>query len=241
MQSEGKFYLAGGSTLHERYDPKTNSWQQVKPLPANLDHIQGVELGGKIYYIGGLSSWPGPHSSAVYVYDPKTDTFSQGTPMPAGRGRGAGGIATYNGKIYVAGGLHDGVAVPWFDVYDPATGTWTQLADMPRAKDHFHAAVVDGKFYAIGGRNIDIDATIDKVDVYDLASGAGGAWQTPNTALPTPRGGFAAVTLGKEILIIGGEGGGRIRLQHRRGLQHHHQQLAPAEAHANSTPWHPGG
>src|ERR671921_2799794 len=26
VQSEGKFYLAGGSTLQERYDPKTNSW-----------------------------------------------------------------------------------------------------------------------------------------------------------------------------------------------------------------------
>ena len=27
MQTDGKFYLAWGSTLHERYDPKTNSWK----------------------------------------------------------------------------------------------------------------------------------------------------------------------------------------------------------------------
>ena len=207
VQTGGKFYLAGGSTLHERYDPVTNSWEQIEPLPVKLDHIQGVVLEGKIYYIGGLAAWPSPHVSTVYIYDPATDTFTEGTPMPEGRGRGAGGVAVYDGKIYYAGGMHDGKAVAWFDVYDPATGIWTKLPDMPRVRDHFHAAVVDGKFYAIGGRNSVISAMTTKVDVYDLASGAA-AWQTPDTALPTPRGGFATAVLGNEILVIGGEGGG---------------------------------
>ena len=208
VQVDGRFYLAGGGTLHERYDPKTNSWEQVEPLPVKLDHIQGVEFGGKIYYIGGLAAWPSPHVTTVYVYDPATDTFSEGAPMPESRGRGAGGVAVYDGKIYYAGGLHDGKAVAWFDVYDPASETWTPLPDMPRVRDHFHAAVVDGEFYAIGGRNSVISATTTKVDVYDLASGAATAWRTPDTALPTPRGGFATAVLGQEILVIGGEGGG---------------------------------
>ena len=208
VQAGGRFYLAGGSTKHERYDPATNTWQEVEPLPTKLDHIQGVELGGKIYYIGGLEAWPTPDSGTVYVYDPATDTFSEGAPMPQGRSRGAGGVAVHGGKIYYAGGMHDGKAVAWFDVYDPVTDTWTQLPNMPRVRDHFHAAVVNGKFYAIGGRDSVVSAMTTKVDVYDLASGAGGTWQTPNTALPTPRGGFAAAVLGREILVIGGEGGG---------------------------------
>src|SRR5215217_6299381 len=58
VKVDGKFYLAGGSTLQERYDPVANSWSTLKSLPANLDHIQGVELSGLIYYIGGLTSWP---------------------------------------------------------------------------------------------------------------------------------------------------------------------------------------
>ena len=210
VQAGGRFYLAGGTTKHERYNPATNSWEQVEPLPTKLDHIQGVELGGKIYYIGGLAAWPSPDVGTVYVYDPATDTFSEGAPMPAGRSRGAGGVAVHDGKIYYAGGLHDGKAVAWFDVYDPVTETWTQLPNMPRVRDHFHAAVVDGKFYAIGGRDSVVSAMTTKVDVYDLTSGAGGSWQTPNTALPTPRGGFAAAVLGKEILVIGGEGGGTV-------------------------------
>src|SRR5918998_1763472 len=95
VEAGGEFYLAGGSTLHERYDPVEGTWTTVKPLPQKLDHIQGVELGGKIYYIGGLSGWPSPHVSTVYIYDPATNTFSQGAPMP--RGRGAGGVAVYDG------------------------------------------------------------------------------------------------------------------------------------------------
>ncbi|MBA3329920.1 MAG: Ig-like domain-containing protein, partial [Actinobacteria bacterium] len=204
VESGGKLYLAGGGTAHEVYDPSTGAWSTIAPLPANLDHIQGVALGGRIYYIGGLAGWPSPHVSSVYVYDPTSNTFSTGQSMP--RGRGAGGVAAYNGKIYYAGGLSNGAAVPWFDVYDPVANTWTQLPDMPRARDHFHATVVGGKFYAIGGRNTAIDATTAANDAYDLTAAS---WQTGLAPLPTPRGGFAAAAVGGEIFIIGGEGGGQ--------------------------------
>jgi N-acetylneuraminic acid mutarotase len=204
----GKFYLAGGDTLHEVYDPVADSWSTIASLPENLDHIQGAVVDGLVYYVGGLSSWPGPHSHDVYVYDPATDSFSTGAPME--RGRGAGGVAVFEGKIYYAGGLHghdssSAMAVNWFDVYDPAADSWAELPDMPTARDHFHAAVVDGKFYAIGGRDVAINAVTPVVEVYDFATGT---WETRNTQLPTPRGGFASAVLGQEILIVGGEGPG---------------------------------
>jgi hypothetical protein len=205
VNAGGKLYLAGGGTAHEAYDPASDTWSTVASLPQGLDHVQGVEVGGLVYYVGGLTGFPGPHLDTVYVYDPATDSFTQGSPMPAGRGRGAGGVAVHDGKIYYAGGLHDGAAVPWFDVYDPATDSWTQLVDMPQARDHFHAAVVDGKFYVTGGRNLDINATTAATDAYDFGVGS---WSTGLAPIPTPRGGFAAAVLGTEILVIGGEGGG---------------------------------
>jgi large repetitive protein len=202
----GKLYLAGGGTAHEVYNPATNSWSAAAPLPVNLDHIQSVAVGGIIYYIGGLTSWPSGHVHSVYAYNPATNTFTQKAPMPNGRGRGAGGVAVHDGKIYYAGGLHGGSAVTFFDVYDPATDTWTALPNMPRPRDHFHAAVVGGKLYAIGGRNAAIDATTTANDVFDLTTRA---WSTGLAPLPTARGGFAAAVLGEDILIIGGEGGGK--------------------------------
>jgi N-acetylneuraminic acid mutarotase len=53
-----------------------------------------------------------------------------------------------DGKIYVIGGAG---GVTKVEVYDPATDTWTQKADMPTKRYHVSTAVVDGKIYAIGG------------------------------------------------------------------------------------------
>jgi Kelch motif len=205
--STGKLYLGGGdSTVQEAYDPDTNSWSTAAPLPAALDHIQAVELNGLIYYIGGLVHWPGPAVGTVYVYDPVANSFTTGTPMPTGRERGAGGVAVFGNKIYYAGGLHEGVAVSWLDVYDPASKTWATLPDMPEARDHFHAAVVDDRLYAIGGRSSAINATTTVNQAFDIGTGS---WVTGLAPLPTARGGFAAAALGAEVLIIGGEGAGK--------------------------------
>ncbi len=204
VQVGGKFYLAGGSTLHEVYDPVARTWATLTPLPADLDHIQGVTLGGKIYYIGGCQNGNlSSETNSVYVYDPVTDSFSEGLEMT--RPRCAGGVAVHEGKIYYYSGLNGGEAQTWFDVYDPVANTWTQLPDMPRPRDHSQAAVLNGVLYAISGRDADIDATNNAVDAFDFASGA---WTTLTTTIPTERGGFSAAVVGNEILIIGGEGDG---------------------------------
>lgn len=204
VQVGGKFYLAGGSTLHETYDPVTQTWSVLEPLPEDLDHIQGVTVGGKIYYIGGnLEGSLRNETDTVYIYDPATDSFSEGAPLS--EGRGAGGVAVYEGDIYYAGGLSDFEAQASFYVYDPAADSWAELPEMPSARDHFHAAILNGKFYAIGGREAEINATIPFSDVFDFATQT---WTTLDTSLPTERGGFASAVLGNEILIIGGEGGG---------------------------------
>ena len=205
-QVDGLFYLAGGGTQQEVYNPATDTWGTVKPLPRRLDHIQSVVVAGKIYYIGGLAGWPEPSVGTVYIYNPERDSFTQGAPMPEGRDRGAGGAAVYDGRIYYAGGLHDGKAVNWVDVYDPGQDSWSTLEDMPTARDHFQGAVVGSIFYAIGGRDTTINATVSVVETYDFTTEI---WSTLETTLPTPRGGFATAVLGEEILTIGGEGGGK--------------------------------
>jgi N-acetylneuraminic acid mutarotase len=217
----GKMYLAGGAlgtTLapHEVYDPATNAWTTLtqlggpsSPRTARLDHIQSVALSGKIYYVGGLDDWPGPPSAKVYVYDPATDSFTMGADML--RPRGAGGVVAHDAKIYVLGGLARDpsdstkyIAVPWVDVYDPATNSWAPpLASMPTARDHFQAAVVDGKIYAIGGRDKSVIVLKNVNEVYDVATNA---WATGKAPLPTARGGYAMARLGRELFVIGGEG-----------------------------------
>jgi hypothetical protein len=212
----GYLYLGGGGCqgstclgTHRRYDPLTNTWTSLRALPANLSHMQAVTVNGLIYYIGGqLEPFPGDEVDTVHIYNPATNTFTAGTPMPAGRGRAAHGVAVHNGQIYVAGGLidgHYGTAVSYFDRYDPATGVWTTLPNMPRVRDHFHAAVVGNKLYAMGGRNSPVSllgALIPQIDVFDFTTGT---WSTLPFAIPTQRAGAGTVVVGNEVIILGGE------------------------------------
>ena len=205
-----RFYLAWGGSAQQVYNPRRDRWRSLATPPDDLDHIQSVTLDGSVYSIGGLrrvSGRPKPSVGSVWIYDPSTDTFTSGVPMPAGRERGAGGVAVWRGRIYYFGGLHDGVATPWVDVYDPAAPTdpWTSLPDMPRARDHFHAAVVGGRMYAIGGRQGDRLTPFGFNDAYGFATGT---WTTGLAELPTPRGGYASAVVQGRILIIGGEGAG---------------------------------
>ena len=207
----GRLFLAGGGTRQQVFDPRTGTWSDVAPLPESLDHIQGAVVGDKIYYVGGLRSWPNDEVGTVYVYDPALNRFSRGPTMP--RPRGAGGVAVHDGKIYYAGGLHRGRAVPWLDVLDPAAGHWSQLPDMPRPRDHFQAVFAGDRMLVTGGRNRDIGTEIADTDAYDVSERR---WVTGLAPLPTPRGGFGAVFVHGEMLVIGGEVPGRVLPRSRR-------------------------
>ena len=223
VHHNGNFYVTGdrGYVLNEVYTASSGSWTTGTPMPEQFHHAQAVNVNGLFYYLGGLSSpYPDHVVNKVYIFNTGTGIWSQGTAMPAARARAGGGTALYNGKLYVAGGLqdtpagtgHSGVSVSLFDVYDPAAGTWTALPDMPRPRDHFHAAVVGSKFYVIGGRQGGtanfFNAVYPQVDVFDFNTGT---WSTLNSTsnLPTPRAGSGVAVLGQEIIVIGGEGNGQ--------------------------------
>jgi len=218
VQAGNKFYLLGGrgNKPVQSYDPVANAWAtETTSNPLELHHFQAVQYNGKVYVVcafTGSCCHETPVSN-IYIFDPATKTWSTGPQIPAGRRRGAAGCVVYNNKIYVACGITDGHSsgwVPWLDVFDPQTNTWTQLADAPRARDHFPATVANGKIYCIGGRRSGFNGSIfnyttAEVDVYDIASNT---WSTLPSSLniPTQRAAPAAVLLGNEILVIGGEG-----------------------------------
>lgn len=91
---------------------------------------------------------------------------------------------------YYAGGLREGSSVirPFLEMFDPATGTWTQLADLPNPRFSPEAAWIDGLLYAAGGYNTTFVATND-LQVYDPVSDT---WDnTTYPDMPNARGGGA--------------------------------------------------
>ncbi|QRR00552.1 malectin domain-containing carbohydrate-binding protein [Dyadobacter sandarakinus] len=217
VQAGDQFYLLGGRGVLavQAYDPVRKTWENKAKVPMELHHFQAVVLDGLIYVVGALTGnypreTPVPN---VYIYNPLTDKWTKGRSIPEDRRRGSAGVVVYNKKLYIAGGILDGHwtgHVPWLDEYDPAANTWKELADAPRARDHFQAAVVNNKLYAAGGRRSSgstgevFSLTVPEVDVYDFGTGK---WNTLPAAanIPTQRAGAGTAVLDDELIIIGGE------------------------------------
>ena len=108
-----------------------------------------------------------------------------------------------NGKIHAVGGRDvNRVTVATHEVYDPKTGKWSDLAPLPKARDHMGVVAVGGQIHAIGGRFDTPNENTDLHDVYNPARSPRGRRRLP---LPTPRSGVAAVRYRGVILLSGGE------------------------------------
>ncbi|ALM09128.1 hypothetical protein SB49_02475 [Sediminicola sp. YIK13] len=219
VQAGDRFYLMGGkesTRTIDIYDYKTDSWTPlVDSAPANLHHFQATEYQGLIWVIGAFDGFgfpSEPPAASIWIFDPSTRLWIKGPDIPANRRRGAAGLVVHNDRFYIVGGNtigHNGGYVSWFDEYDPATGTWTPLADAPHSRDHFHAAVIGDKLYAAGGRlsggpEGTFKPLVPEVDVYDFTSGTWGALPSEQN-IPTPRGGSATAVFDGKLVVIGGE------------------------------------
>ena len=213
----GKLYLLGGRGVKavEEYDPASKGWRQLSKTPMQFHHFQALVVGDRIALVGAMTGgYPKePPVENVWWFDPAKDEWTKGPAMPAGRERGGAGVVSHESTIYLVGGNTNGHwngFVPWLDVLDVKTGQWTALPDAPHARDHFQAALVDGKIVAAGGRRTSaetkqtFDLTVPEVDVYDIATGK---WTTLAAKIPTPRAGCMAVARDGKMVVIGGESG----------------------------------
>jgi hypothetical protein len=77
-----------------------------------------------------------------------------------------------DGTIIVLGVTegHNGGFVPWFDALDVERGTWRQLPDAPRPRDHFQAAIVGNRLGG-GGRAAHLGQDEGDVNAHDPRGG----------------------------------------------------------------------
>ncbi len=218
VECDGKFFLLGGRGIKpvDIFDPKTGAWSEGAKPPVEIHHFQPLVWKHQILLTGAMTG-KYPHETAlprILIYDPRNDEWSWGPKIPKSRLRGGAGAAIHQGKLYLVCGIQNGHWdgwVPWLDVYDLETGKWSTLPDAPRFRDHFMAAFVGDKLYAVGGRKTSgstkqvFDLTVVEVDVYDVKKQTWSTLPGPQGNLPTPRAGCSTFVIGNHLLVAGGE------------------------------------
>ena len=103
-------------------------------------------------------------------------------------------MVAHDGRLYVMGVVALQVVC---SVFTPGKG-WTTGAGMPRPRDHLSVVAVEGRIWAIGGRD---PRSLARVDIYDPATDS---WQ-PGPDLPAPTSGAAEGAIDAVIFVYGGE------------------------------------
>jgi N-acetylneuraminic acid mutarotase len=164
--SSGLSYAIGGQDNNgtplatvEAYNPTTNSWTFVAPLPQTLYSASALSDGaGHLYTFGGVGA-SGTILNNVYRYTIATNTWDQVAPLQVGV-RDSAAVLASNGLIYALGGKTAAGTTATVESYNLSTNTWTVEPSLPQPLSS-EAAAVDslGRIEVLGGYDVNGNPT----------------------------------------------------------------------------------
>ena len=194
---DGKVYVLGGydenrssTDTVEVYNPSTNTWTSVHPLPFRVNHNAAAVAEGKLYSFGA-------EAGQTFVYNPTNNSWVARASSHYMHSRTAA-VGVIDDKIYVAGGGGT-PSQRELEVYDPVANTWTVKAPMRVPRNHCGGGVINGNFYVVGGR-----AGLASTNALEVYNPQTNTWSS-RSPMPTARSGIATAVVNDELWVFGGE------------------------------------
>ncbi len=186
--------------------PVLGPWVETTALPHTSDEVPALAVGGRLYVIAPHERADG-RTSKVWVADVLRDgalsPWRETTPYPDAVDGHA--VATFGGRVYVAGGTGAGRTLRMARVLAGGSlGAWQATEQLPEGRSNHALVAHAGHLYVIGGAP-DGGRGTQVLSAPIAADGTTGAW-LPEPPLPEARAGTAAVAFGRYVYVLGGYG-----------------------------------
>jgi serine/threonine protein kinase len=184
--------LANGS--NKVYALRAGSWVELPNLTHPRAGAAAAVVGDKLVVVGGQNQKQLVPQTEVFDGQSWQDVADVPTPREH---LAAVSDGTY---VYTVGGrfLSADKNSAAFERFDPQTGQWTKLVDMPTPRGSYGAAFIDGRIVALGGE--EPTQVLATAEMYDIAE----AKWIALPPLPTARHGEVVAAVGNTVYAIGG-------------------------------------
>lgn len=186
---DGKLYVFGGfiTNLFDgaptdttwQYDPETNDWTVLTPMPFGRAAGGAAVIGDAIYVAGGTSQ------TSVSRYSPAEDSWEV-ISVSDDFERNSCAVVAFQGELWIMGGggreLGGQPINGTVSIFDPITGTARPGPLMNTRRSSFAAATVGGRVVVSGGQTFLPPSILGSAEAYDRETGA---WQNIAT-MPIP-------------------------------------------------------
>jgi hypothetical protein len=214
----GLFYMFGGKNFAAStptnqiaiYDHATTTWSYSSATMSTINYYSyAVPARGKIFNIGGSSSWPTPLTN-VDCYSPDGDSLNPRSPLPVATCEHVAGVWR-DSLIYVLGGGNWSMApITNVQIYDIVNDTWTAGTPLPVGVGTQAGAILgDTIVMTCGYASAQIATTY--IGVIDTTNPTSITWTTgpdyPAGALYRVMGGYIGDADNHELLVTGGQPG----------------------------------
>ena len=196
----GEMVVIGGATdelanaSNKVYALRGGSWVELPRLTHARAAAAAAVVGDKLVVTGGQNQKQLVAQTEVFDGQSWKDAADLPTPREH---LGAVSDGTY---VYTVGGrfLSADKNSAAFERFDPQSGQWTRLVDMPTPRGSYGTAYIDGRIVALGGE--EPTQVLATAEMYDIAEGK---WISL-PSLPTARHGEVVAAVGNTVYCIGG-------------------------------------
>lgn len=179
-------------------------WRIVGDMHERREYAGGVQLNdGRILAVSG-HPLPGVGSlGSAELYNPQTETWTVTGSLRQPRNGGNTATLLADGRVLLAGGHSNSEVIRGAEIYDPATGQWSDAGNLSVARDPVPTFLADGRVLVAGGIDwfTDSGKAYDVAEIYDPKTGE---W-TVTGSLTTPRYAHQMILLDDgRVLAMGG-------------------------------------